>query len=521
MEPTQLRELKEIKSLPGLLEQVAVQAQCVVRVLQLDGTAVVQKCAEGSQTSFKCLTEGHSQEIVAKWYDNASSDEMSCSCGHPMTLLPIRCRGQTDGILAFCPATPEKIPLLTCVADLVGNCLSLARNGLELWAEHTNMMTAQRELYVGTESLIDADTVPIIALQIVRKYLKADVVMYLPRNDMDVGWGQPVVLNNSELSKDWLDSLARVIMASHDEDRCPLVIVAENQAEHPLFADLSLSSFISTIVSYEKETLGLIAVCSKDSGPTLSFTDLPLLETLGNLISLRIHDLQTRSLKERFFDRALHQINTPAHSVREIARILDTKKDASQDERERWIRDLNDEAERLARFVKSASAFSRMQKQEIASDRLSLNKVVSDISRSMRLEANRRQVSIKTTIPDYVCEIVGDEQTLDGALQAVVENALKFSPSGGEIQITLAEEGLTYRVSIIDQGPGVPPEQRDDIFDDCVSIARAGVPESSGLGLAMARAAIERQGGKLICSDVPDHQGACFSFTVPQAEVED
>ena len=520
MQPTQLFELKEIKSLPGLLEQVSEQAQCVVRVLQLDGTAVVQSCAGGPQTSFKCLAEGRSREIVDKWSDNTPADDLSCSCGHPLTVLPIQCRGQINGILTFCPATPEKQPLLACVADLVGNCLSLARNGLELWAEHTNVLSAQRELYAETEALTEADMVPLIALQIIRKYLKADIVMYLPRGDTDSGWGQPIMINDPELSPDWLDSLARVIMTSYEEDRCPLIIVDETQAEHPEFADFKLSSFISTTVSYEKETLGLLAVCSTGRGSALSYSDLPLLDALGNTIRLRIQHLRTRSLKERFFDRALHQLNTPAHSVREIARILETNKDVSQEERARWLHDLNEEAERLAGFVKSASEFSKINKRKLAKDRLSLDKIIVGISRSMQREANRNQVSVRTTIPDYTCQVIGDEQALYGVLLALVENALKYSPPGGEVLITLADEKPSYCVSVVDQGPGVPPEQRDVIFEECVSIARGDVPESSGLGLAMARAAIETHGGKLTCCDVADRRGACFSFTIPQAEVE-
>lgn len=511
-QPTNLVELKEIKSLPLLLEQIATQSQCVIRLLSLSGATVIETFGAGAPS--ECSSQVQVREIVAAWLNNTSNDDMTCSCGHPLTVFPIHNRGRVDGILTVCPATPEQQPFLECLANLISNCLGLASNAVELLSEHSALLAAHRELYRETESLGDAEAIPAIALRILQKYFKADVAMYLPRSADGQSWGTQVILNNAGVSENWLSTLGKIVMTSHDQDRCPLIILGENQDHYPQFAELKLSSFISATVICENEVLGRLVFCSRSDESALSFSDLALLENLGSTIGLRIHDFRTRKLKERFFETALHQISTPAHSVLAIARLLATKKGKSPQDSEKWLQDLTSEAERLARLAERAREFSILQRPARPRVELSLNKMVEDVARRIRPLAIQSQVSIETTVPDEIYRVVADEEALYIALQCVVENALKFSPLGTSIRIILSMDAGNYKVSVIDQGPGVPEAQRAAIFEELVSIARAGVGESTGMGLTIARDAIEGHGGKLECHSGVDGHGACFAFTL-------
>ncbi|HEY0174089.1 MAG TPA: HAMP domain-containing sensor histidine kinase [Pyrinomonadaceae bacterium] len=518
MQPTNLVELKELKSLPPLLEQVAVQTECVIRLLQLDGNAVIQKVAQGPIASQGCLSEERCHKIVTEWLGNKSNDGMTCLCGHALTVLPIYYRGQVNGILTVCPTTPEARPYLTSLANVISNCLSLARSSVALWSEHSDLLTAHKELYRETESLTDAEAVPEVALRIIQKYLAADVALYVRRNAADTGWGRPIVLNNAGASEEWVAALSRVVTKSHEQDQCPLIILEENKSGYPQFAELNLSSFISATVSCESKSLGRMAFCSRGSENAFTISDLSLLENLVSTIGLRIHDLRNRKLKERFLERAMHQINTPAHSVREIARVLTTNKDLPAEMRESWLADLSEEAERLVRLVQQAREFSLFQKPTRPRVAVSLDRIVKDIAGQVGRLASQRQITIEASVPDENCEIVADAEAIYAALQSLVENALKFSPTGAKIRITLSEGKTDYRVSVIDQGPGVPESQRAEIFEELVSIARGTVRESTGLGLAIARVAVENHAGTLTCTDAPEKPGACFSFTLPRTE---
>lgn len=520
-----LAELKEIRSLPPFLEQVAAQAKCVIRLIQLDGNTIIEKFGNGSNTSPNCLSAERCKEITAEWCSRGSPDEMTCSCGHTLRAFPIYHGGQVNGLLTVCPATPETQPFMTCLAGIISNCLSLARDAVGLWSQYSNLLSAHRELYRETEVLTNAEVVPDIALPIIQKYLTADVGLYLPRKADDAGWGKPIVLNEAGADEQWLAALSEVVRASHDQDQCPLIILEENQGHYPQFAGLRLSSFISATVLSESKTLGRFAFCSRGGASVLTFSDLALLENLSSTISLRIHDLRSRKrihdlrsrkLKERFLEHALHQINSPAHSVLAVAEQL-ARDDMPAENREVLLSDLTNEAKRLARLVRQARDFSFVQKPARPPAALSLRQLVSNIAIQQGRLADQQGVTIETEVPDEACEVVADGEALYTALQSLVENALKFSPPGASIRIALSKADGSYRVSVIDEGPGVPESQRAEIFEDMVSIARGGVGESTGMGLAIARAAVEAHGGTLDCFDAPDQRGACFSFTIPLA----
>jgi signal transduction histidine kinase len=514
-QPPNLVELKEIKTLPFLIEQIAAQAQCVVRLLPLSGAPIIEEFANRAATSSQCSSEGRCREIVEAWLNRTSEEKITCACGHPLTVFPIHSQNGVDGILTMCPASPAQEPFLQSFANFISNCLGIARNAVELWSVHSNLLTAHRELYRETESLSDAEAIPEIALRIVQKYLKADVAMYLPRSADGLGWGTQIIVNNAGVTEDWITALITSVMTSQDEDNCPLIMLGENQENYPQFAHLKLSSFISATVLCEKEVLGRLVFCSRDDARILSFSDLALLENLGSTIGLRIHDLRTRRLKERFFESALHQVSTPAHSLLAIAKLLATQKDQSPKDSERWLQDLNSEAERLARLAQKARDFSLLQKPTRLQVAVSLNKIVEAVARSIRPLALARQVSLNPSLPEKTYEISADGEGLYLALQSLVENALKFSPFGASVQIILTDEGGDYKVSVIDQGPGVPESQKAEIFKELVSIARVDVPESTGMGLAIAQTVINAHGGLLSCHDIPGEPGACFWFTIP------
>lgn len=511
-----LIELKEVQSLPSLIEQTATQAQCVIRLLQLDGTAIVEKFGKGPQTSSTCQAEQRCAEIAAKW-SASTGGQITCGCGHPMTVLPILFQGSPNGLVTICPSTPESQSSIACLASVITNCLSLARNAVELWSQYSDVLLAHRELYRETASTTDAESIPRVALKIVQKYLKADIALYLPKGLGGAGWEQPVISSQVDASEDWLDSLAKLIMISHDEDRCPLIILPENKGNYSQFAPFNLAGFISATVFCDSETMGRLVVCSRDDEANLSLADLSLLEILSNTIGLRIQDLRTRQHKQRFLERALHHITTPAHSVREIARQL-TYNNLSDEARETSLADLTEQTERLVRLAQRARDFSALQKVSRPRTKTSLKHLVETAVRRIQPLAHIHQISVGATTPSVDIEVEADEEALHLAFQSILENAIKFSPSGGVVEVVLTTRQEDFTISVFDQGPGVPLAQRKHIFEELISIPRGEVRESTGMGLTIARLAAEEHGGSVQCLDNPRGKGACFSFTIPRSK---
>ncbi len=119
-------------------------------------------------------------------------------------------------------------------------------------------------------------------------------------------------------------------------------------------------------------------------------------------------------------------------------------------------------------------------------------------------------------------EVPGDAARLERVLENLLDNAVSFSPSGGIVTVTLERQGEMLELAVSDDGPGIPVEAREKVFERFHSLR----PQSedfgshSGLGLAIARTIAEAHDGALAAQDRPDgKRGACMMLTLPLVEV--
>lgn len=128
--------------------------------------------------------------------------------------------------------------------------------------------------------------------------------------------------------------------------------------------------------------------------------------------------------------------------------------------------------------------------------------------------ANKKQELI-CEVAAGLPEAVGDGEMIRRVLINLLENAVKYSPSRGKIQVVVSQEDRQALFSVIDNGPGIPPEARDLIFDKYSRLQYRSGPKGLGLGLAYCRLAIEAHGGRIWVEDRPEREGACFKFSLP------
>jgi signal transduction histidine kinase len=125
---------------------------------------------------------------------------------------------------------------------------------------------------------------------------------------------------------------------------------------------------------------------------------------------------------------------------------------------------------------------------------------------------------------DHLVEVVGDDVIIEcdarlirQALCNLVSNALKHTPASGRVSVRLDDLGTEVVVVVEDDGPGVPPVERERVFE---LFSRLGnddeVPEGLGLGLPVARTIVEQHGGSLALTDTCDLSGACFEMRLPR-----
>jgi signal transduction histidine kinase len=149
---------------------------------------------------------------------------------------------------------------------------------------------------------------------------------------------------------------------------------------------------------------------------------------------------------------------------------------------------------------------------------INVGKLVMSTIEHYRLKAEQNGVRLHLDIPPYVPEIPGDQKSLERALVAILDNAIKFSPDGGDVDVKVVYDGDEVCVSVKDSGVGIPEDIMARIFDRLFHTDYIGghLFGGIGLGLSIAREVVQQHGGKITVKSFPpgSAEGKGSTFTV-------
>ncbi len=246
---------------------------------------------------------------------------------------------------------------------------------------------------------------------------------------------------------------------------------------------------------------------------------------------------QAAERQRNFMADASHELRTPVTAIRSTAEVALSRTDRTQEELIDALDVVRGEGLRLGRVVDDLFLLSRADAGEVPvrSELVYLEEVIQDCARSARAMATSRTISMVVPLADEAA-FVGDPQLLRRLVMILLDNAIKYTPSGGEVRVRLERTPLApdaYEISVEDSGPGVPPEAREHIFERFfrVDVARTRAPltnaESSGiggreaggagLGLAIARWIAGAHGGT-VRLDATQAKGSRFVVSLPGAD---
>ena len=214
----------------------------------------------------------------------------------------------------------------------------------------------------------------------------------------------------------------------------------------------------------------------------------------------------------RFVADAAHELRTPLAGVQAVAEAA-AAPELAPEERDRLNLLLLGETRRAGRLVDDLLAMARIDAGiELRRDPVELLGLARDEAERVRLLADDRTVEVS----GEPVTVAGDAPRLGQVLGNLLDNARRHTPSGGRITVRVSA-GATASVLVNDTGPGVPPADRERIFDRLVRLdeARSVDDGGAGLGLAIARGIAQAHGGDLRCVDPPDGTGAAFELTLP------
>lgn len=248
--------------------------------------------------------------------------------------------------------------------------------------------------------------------------------------------------------------------------------------------------------------------------------------------AISIEDLTELRRLERvrrdFIANISHELRTPLASVRLLAETLEEAIDTDPERAQEFVEKIENEVQDLSSLVTELLELARIESGQMPMtiEPVGAEQLVREVMARMLPLAQRHRVTLRTEIAQGETQVAADSKQIARVLVNLVHNAIKFTPSGGEVVIgtRAQEEGRTQQFFVRDTGVGIRPEELPRIFERFYKADRARSKADyigpggggSGLGLAIARHVVEAHGGRISAQSVPG-QGSAFLFTLPVA----
>ena len=218
-----------------------------------------------------------------------------------------------------------------------------------------------------------------------------------------------------------------------------------------------------------------------------------------------------------------HELRTPLTSIKgSLSLLLDEQK--VQGMTREFLEIAEQNTERLIALVNDLLDLSRIEsgKLEFERERFSIRDAILSATQRIRALADRKGLRLELPVPEGLPPVEADPGKVEQVLVNLLDNAIKFTPEGGQIRLEAeAAEGSgrgTMQVRVSDTGIGIPAEHLEKVFEKFyrVDMSSTRGARGTGLGLAICKAIVEGHGGRIWAESVPG-QGSRFTFSLPLA----
>ena len=293
-------------------------------------------------------------------------------------------------------------------------------------------------------------------------------------------------------------------------------------------------SLVAVPLMVRGEVIGVLEALNKKDNAHYTEEDLTILETLAALAAQAIQNVslqrkvratsielaELERLKTDFIAISSHELRTPLGLILGHATFL---RELAGEQYAEQLDLIIRNATKLKTIVENLSDVDNIQTgaARVRNQQVSLKKIIEDVVLTFQDEAKSRNITIKSETGESAFHLEADGVKLSIALSNLVKNALQFTESGGHVTIHVQEESGHYKVTVADDGIGIPARDLPRVFERFFQVEthltrRYG---GMGLGLAVAKAMIELHGGR-IWAESQEGKGSKFTFLVPVAQTQ-
>ena len=288
--------------------------------------------------------------------------------------------------------------------------------------------------------------------------------------------------------------------------------------------DLAIARALRGAVERDREEIAIHPETGKHVDLLVSAA--PLLDAQGRIVGAVevARDVSVFSeldhFKDEFLSVAAHELKTPVATMKGYAQILLRTADVVAPQARRMLEGIDRGANRIDRLVQGLLDISRLQAGglELTRERFDLAELAGLVLDRSALTAPRHQLRLASVGPVVV---EADRGRIEDVLSDLVDNAVRYSPSGGEVEVEVAVDAESVVVSVSDKGVGIPEAKKALIYERFYRAHTNTVHDYGGMGVSLyvAREVIRRHGGETWFTS-KENEGSTFCFSLPIAGSE-
>ncbi len=236
----------------------------------------------------------------------------------------------------------------------------------------------------------------------------------------------------------------------------------------------------------------------------------PLIKSF-NKMAKELAGIET--LRGDFISNVSHEFKTPLASIQGFAKLLQDKS-LSEEERSEYTEIIIEETSRLTKLAANILSLTRVENQQTVGKRtrFSLDEQIRKIVLMLEHSWSKKDIDMRIELDDIY--YVGNEELMAQIWQNIINNAIKFTPQGGIISVTLTRGQNNIICKIFDNGPQISPQVKAHIFDKFYQGDKSRATEGNGLGLALVKRVVDLCSGRVYADNVTDG-GVCFTVELP------